>query len=337
MRAGGAVEENIGDVHSVQLILGGVPSRHGQQGGGYVHGGAGLVDDLSPGNVAGPAEDSGHPNAALKEAELMSLQTAGLAAVVGIAPAVHPVPGFPGGAVVALEENHRILQNPLALQLVHDLTYAVVHRAEHGRHDPPVRRQLREPVQILPGGMHGVVGSVIGNIQEEGLLLPVHLPDLLHRLVRDHFGEVFAVVIEFVVVLPQVMGGVRLTVGHGPVENMGVIINAAGHEAVEIVKAVLVGAALLLKSQMPLTHDCRLIPQFLDRGRNGGHLGSQPRGLPVARQNGPDTGVAGVAARQQGRPGGRTHRAARIPVGEPCSLLCHRVNIGRPEIGVPHA
>ena len=185
--------------------------------------------------------------------------------------------------------------------------------------------------------MHGVVGSVIGNVQEEGLLLPVHLPDLLHRLVRDHFGEVFAVVIEFVIVLPQVMGGVRLAVGHGPVENMGVIIDAAGHEAVEIVEAVLVGAALLLKAQMPLAYDCRLIPQLLDRRCNGGCLGRQAGGLPVARQDGPDTGISGVAARQQRCPGGRTHRTARIPVGEPCSLLRHRVNIGGPEIGIPHA
>lgn len=118
--------QDAGNILAVQIVLGGVAACHGEQGGEHIHGGTGLIDHLACGNMTGPAEDAGNPDAALEEAELMTLEAAGKSTVIGIAAAIHPVPGLPGGAVITLEENDRIIQNIEALQLIYNVTHAII-------------------------------------------------------------------------------------------------------------------------------------------------------------------------------------------------------------------
>ena len=54
-------------------------------------------------------------------------------------------------------------------------------------------------------------------------------------------------------------------------------------------------------------------------------------------QDHPDSGIAGVSARQQGSTRWATHRTVGVPVCEPNAVLRHTVEIRRPEVGRSHA
>ena len=269
----------------------------------------------------------------------MALEPAGRAAVVGVRVAVEPVAALPAGAVVRREERAGAVGESQPLELGHDLAYAVVHCADHGRHDLPVPRQMPEAVHVLRRRVHGVVRRVVRHVEEERLAGLRRGAEILDGLPRGRLGEVLAVVPHLPAVLPQVVRGVLPGPAaiHAPVEDVGVVVDAPGEEAVPVVEAVVLRAGARGQAEVPLAGHERPVAERLQRRRDGGHFPRQAGGGPVTGQDRPHARVAGVSPRQQARARRRADGRVGVPVGEARAAGRQAVQVRRPEVRRPHA
>ncbi len=110
----------------------------------------------------------------------MPLELAGGAPIVGILGAVEPVPRLAGRPIVRHEKDDRVLTNPLAFQFGADVVHAIVHSAQHRRHDLAIPGQVGKAIDVLLRCVHRVMGRIVGHVHEERLIAPGSFPNGAH-------------------------------------------------------------------------------------------------------------------------------------------------------------
>src|SRR5699024_6376209 len=114
----------------------------------------------------------------------------------------------------------------------------------------PYTTLFRSTVQVLGGGMHRVMRGIERDVAEEGSPLRA-ADDEVRRALSQQRGEVLAVAPDLITVLPQVVDGVTTA----PVEDVGVVVHAAGAEAEVLVEAVAAGGVGGVDAEVPFAED----------------------------------------------------------------------------------
>ena len=182
--------------------------------------------------------DAGRTNAAFVEAELMSLQFTGGAAVVRVLCAIEPIAGFARGPVIALEIGEGVFRESLPFQFCKNLTDAIVNRAQHRRHNLPIPRQVWKPVNVFLRRVHRIVRRVVRHIEEKRFAELHGLADIAHGIFGDELREVFAVSVNLLAVFPKIVRLIDAFLSESPVKDMREEIDAPRHEPKPVVKPV---------------------------------------------------------------------------------------------------
>ena len=181
-----------------------------------------------------------------------------------------------GRAVVGDEECQGVVGFTEACEFVHDGADGVVDGGDHGGHDASVPWEVGEAFGVLCGRVHGVMRRVEGCVEKEGLaggaLFGDHGSEAFDGFFGDEFREVFAVVPDLFVVLPEVVCGIDARTGSvcAPVVDVGVEVDASGEEAEPVVEAVTVRTTFVGQAEVPLAdHGCLVSAVFKERGDCG--------------------------------------------------------------------
>jgi hypothetical protein len=154
---------------------------------------------------------------------------------------------LPRRAVIAGEDDQRVIVQAQVAQRAQDLPDSIVHRSDHGRIRAPFGRQRGKPLHIPFRRMHGIVRRIERHVGKERA--GTMIADELRRLAREHFRRVLSVLEDFAAIAPQVVivRDARLA----PVVAMRVVIDAARMESEEAVEAVRIRIGLGGVTQMP--------------------------------------------------------------------------------------
>ncbi len=100
--------------------------------------------------------------------------------------------------------------------------------------------------------------------------------------------------------MPQVVRGIvaRTTTVHTPVKDVRVVIDAPGQEPKPFVKAVVVRAASLSQTQVPLAVHRRPVAQLFQSRGQGRYTRWEAARCAMPGQDGAHPRIAGIASRQ---------------------------------------
>ena len=157
-------------------------------------------------------------------------------------------------AVVAREEDDRVVAQPLLFECGDNAADLLVERRDHARVGPPLLILDRGvTVAVLLGHLIGRVGGQRGEVEEERLLRVLGL-DQLDRFVSDQGREVPFLLEELAVALPVDQAAALL----------GEVIDLADEVAVEVVEAAILRPVLPVgMAEMPLAHHVGLVAGLL--------------------------------------------------------------------------
>jgi len=174
------------------------------------------------------------------------------------------------------------------------------------------------------------VRHVDGPVQKERAV-PVVVDEAL-ALLEHQFPEVFAVAEDLTSVAPEVV-----PVGALPVEEMGVVVDAAAHVSEGIVVALAVGHGLGRIAEVPLADVARDVAGLLhhlgDRHLLGGHSGVTGLRGDVARHARP----LRIATRHQCCPRRRADRRPHVKLREPRPFPRQPIQAGSDQVFGPVA
>ena len=177
-------------------------------------------------------------------------------------------------AVVAREEDDRVLAQPFLLERGDDAADLIVQRRDHAGIGPPLLILDRGvTVAVLLGHLIGCVGGQRGEVEEERLRRVLGL-DQLDRFVADEGREVPVLLEELAVALPVDQAAALL----------GEVIDLADEVAVEVVEAAVLRPVLPVgMAEMPLAHHVGLVAGLLQGLGERALVGRQA--VAVARED----------------------------------------------------
>ena len=293
----------------------------GQEGGRPVHGQAGRVADGAGRHARRPACKQRHADAAFEQVHLLAHERPGIGEALT--------------AVVAGEDDERVLAQAFFLQRIQQPADAFVHVMDHALIgvDGAAVDMLAHALQAFGLGavlarQPGPVRRAVVQREVEGLLGRLAF-DEVHGAAAQQIGQV-AVFGVRLLVAPEVGAPARIAVGE--------VVGAAGVKAVELLVARQARAEMRGVAQMPFADQGRGIAGVAQQRGHRGVIGRQAQHL-VAMHAG--DGLLGrtaqavlPAARGQRKARGRAHRRVGVAAREAQALGGHGVQARRDVGGV---
>ena len=148
-----------------------------------------FMADGPRGDLAGPAEDVGHPQSTVELAALLATQWQ-VAGVVG-APAVFRVAQ---SAVIGCEHDERVLSDPELIERTDDSPHAIIQAFDHRSGDRTslvlARLLFLKMLEVRRLGFKRSVNEEIGEVKEERLLFGIAVLDELNSLVGKEITQI---------------------------------------------------------------------------------------------------------------------------------------------------
>ena len=245
-------------------------ARCGKHRGRPVHAHALLGAGAAGGYDGGPVRNPGHADAAFGQVHLAAHQ--------------RPVVREAFAAVVAGEDDQRVVQLAVGAQRLDDPAYALVHVMDHAAVLVDVAaRQMRDAgAQLLGRGtviacFPGPVRGRVVQAQEERGIALAHAVDEIHAALRQQIGQIAFVVVLFLA-HPQVM--------LARAAQMGEIVHAARHGAEVFLVTRAQRAEVGRVAQMPFADQRGAVARILEQRGYGGHFGRQAQLLAQRRAAG---------------------------------------------------
>ncbi len=290
-----------------------------QYGGAPVHGHAVLRRHGTGGDRGGPLHDVRHADAALGQVHLAAHQRPGV--------------GETFAAVVAGENDHRILGQAQLIQRIQHPPAAFVKLADHLLIDLDRTALLVGDVQVslrvglglaarFPRPMRrGVVQA-----EQEGLILRLALVQITHSLIGQQVRHVLPGVVRRFAVLNHIVLARAVHVAE--------VADAAGQGAEVVAIAAFLRGKMRRIAQVPLADQRRVVAKRLQVGRQRRMRGGHPDRIAAPeparhRLLGRAAEAVLVTARNHAKPRWRADWRVGIAIDEPDAALRHPVQVRR--------
>ena len=256
--------------------------------------------------------------------------------VVRLGAPVEPVARFARGAVVALEEHEGVVAHPRAIELGDDLPDAIVHGRDHRSHDAALRGQIGEAVEVFRRRVQWIVRCVEWEIEEERDTGPGRPADVVNGALRHELGEVAAVRPDLAAVLPEIVDRIGADL-HVEIEDVRVVVDAAGHESEPLFEAVVLRPRPLGESEVPLPEHRGPVAGRAQRRRDRRHVAGKAGRGPMAAQDRADPRVPWIAACEQACSRRGADRGVRVPAAKERAGCGEGVEVRRRQVLRAHA